>query len=182
MFRKAFARDRSDGYAEVMLTSCIDLFMAIISFLLMCAAFFQIRVINASVPTISDAPLEAGQSEKELNVVLQMDEAGFNISGNGDSLSAAEVASVRTTIPKTAGQFDRERLTNILRGIKWKFPRGKTLLMVPDKTIPYNEIVLTLDSARWGKPKDPATVPQGGPVRDLLYSNVVLSSLVEEVK
>ena len=178
MFAKPFSRnDRDNGYAELMLTSCIDLFMSIIAFLLMCAAFFNIRVINATVPTISDAPLEAGQSEKELNIVLQMDGRGFSISGNGDNLTLQEVASVRTEIPKVAGKFDLARLTDVLTNIKWKFPRGKTLLMVPEENIPYDDIVVTMDAARWGKARDTATAQ---PVLAALYPNVVLSSLVGE--
>jgi biopolymer transport protein ExbD len=180
MFRKKWgAQERTDGYAEVMLTSCIDLFMSIISFLLMCAAFFQIRVINAAVPTISDAPIEAGQSEKELNVILTVDKNGFTIAGNGDGLTAAEVASVRTEIPKAAGKLDMERLTSALTGIKWRFPRGKSVIMVPDNGISYEEVVLSMDAARWGKAKDPMRPKESRP---LLYPNVVLSSLVEEEK
>jgi biopolymer transport protein ExbD len=180
MFRNKWgAQERTDGYAEVMLTSCIDLFMSIISFLLMCAAFFQIRVINASVPTISDAPIEAGQSEKELNVILTMDKNGFTVAGNGDGLTAAEVASVRGEIPKVDGKFDLEKLTAALTGIKWRFPRGKSVVMVPDSDISYEEIVVSMDAARWGKPKDASGSKDSRP---LLYPNVVLSSLIQEDK
>jgi biopolymer transport protein ExbD len=175
MFKKAFSRERPTGEAEINLTPCIDLLVSLISFLLMCAAFFHVRVINASVPTISDEPIQAGQSEKELNVVLQMDERGFSISGSGDNLTNEEVASVRTSIPKLGDKFNFAQLTKVLTAVKWKFPKGKSLVMVPDKTLSYEDIVLAMDAARWGDDKNGTTSSKD---RQLLYPNVVLSSLV----
>ncbi|MFH1263873.1 MAG: biopolymer transporter ExbD [Pseudomonadota bacterium] len=172
-------KGRASPDAEVNLTPVMNLFVAMIPFLLMCTAFYQISIINASVPTISDeAPVGPDQSEKVMNVILQMDDQGYHIMGNGDNVTAAEVASVRNNIPKRGGSFDTKGLTQALTMVKNRFPRGKTVILVPDNEIPYEEIVTTMDATRWLP--DTQVLPTGAAERKTLYPEVVLSSLVKE--
>lgn len=170
--------ERRSPEAVIDLTAVMNLFVAMIPFLLMCTAFYQISIINASVPTISDEAVGPGQSDKVMNVILQMDDQGYSIMGNGDNVTAAEVASVRTKIPKTNGQFDTKRLNLTLTLIKQRFPRGKTAILIPDPEIPYELVVATMDASRWLAGASPE--PTGDVDRKTLYPEVVLSSLVQE--
>lgn len=156
---------------EVNLTPMMNLFVVLIPFLLMNAAFIKLSIINASVPTIADAPLKPGQSEKVLNVSLRVESDGFHISGSGDNLTAQELDSVRTSIRKRSGEFDYDRLNITLQSIKERFPRGKTVMMFPDKSINYQTLVNVMDTARWSKSKETSD-------RKLLYNEVVLTSTV----
>ncbi len=177
MMGSPFRGKRASGEGELNLTPVMDLFTTMIPFLLMSAAFFQISIINASVPTISDGPLEPGQSEKVMNILLRVDNQGYHIMGNGENVTMAELNSVRATIPKIRRRFDIQTLTAVLGGIKWRFPRGKTVVMVPDPGIPYETIISTMDAARWGLTETSGT---NAGSRKLLYPSVVLSSVEKE--
>ena len=63
----------------------MNLFLAMIPFLLMCAAFFQVSVINASVPALSEGGDAGDEPKKELQKVtvnLQIAKSGFNLSAS----------------------------------------------------------------------------------------------------
>lgn len=171
-----FNQKRKQEEEEINLTPMMNLFVVLIPFLLTSTAFVKLSVINAAVPTIAEsADVEPGQSSKELNVSIRIEKNSFHLSGSGDNLSNEELASVRTSVKGQAGNLNYEKLTETLMAIKRKFPKGKTALIFPDTAISYEVIVNTMDAARWGKSK-----PGVGAERQLLYPNVVLTSLAQE--
>lgn len=87
---------------ELNMVPIMNLFLAMIPFLLMCAAFFQVSVINASVPALSEGGDEGDEPKKEMQKVslnLQIGDNGFTISASGDQ-SPDELKNIGGTIPK----------------------------------------------------------------------------------
>ena len=176
MFGDSFRKKKDEADEELNLTPIMNLFVVMIPFLLFSATFYQVSIINASVPTIAEGALEAGQSEKVMNVILQMGSNGYELMGNGEQVTLQELESVRKAIPKRQNTFDVQALNGVLAQVKWRFPKGKTLILVPEKNISYEHIVATMDAARWSRTKTENGITTD---RSILYSNVVLSSVVE---
>jgi len=153
----------------------MNLFLAIIPFLLMCAAFFQVSVINASVPALSegtDAPNEEPPKQLDkVTVNLQIDASGFILSMTGDP-PEEELKALGGTIPKKAGEFDYERLSERLKGIKDRYKKSDTVILLPAKEILYETLVKTMDASR------ERIVDKRLDAREYLFTNAVVSSVL----
>lgn len=170
MFSSNFPQRDRDYDDEVNLTPMMNLFVVLIPFLLMSAAFFKLSIINAAVPTIADAPLEKGQSDKVLNVNLRIEKDGFHISGSGDGISNSELASIRKHIRKTGATYNYDGLNAALTQIKWRFPKGKSMMLFPAEQITYDQIVQVMDTARWSHEIK-------NNQKQLLYPDIVVTSV-----
>jgi biopolymer transport protein ExbD len=161
---------------ELNMVPIMNLFLAMIPFLLSCAAFFQAAVINASVPALSEGSDEAPGDEpkKELQRItlsLQMTAEGFLLSGQGDQ-PEEELKAVISKIPKQNGEYDFDRLAERAAELHKKYPKSDTVVLLPDKDVTYDMLVKAMDSTR-EKVVDP-----GMDVRERMFTNAVVSSLL----
>ncbi len=152
----------------------MNLFLAMIPFLLMCAAFFQVSVINASVPALSEGGDEGEEPKKELQKVslnLQIGESGFIISASGDQ-SPDELKNVGGTIPKKGSQFDFEKLAERIKAIHDKYPKSDTIIFLPAKNVLYDTLVQAMDATR------EVIVDKRLDKREYLFTNAIVSSIL----
>ncbi|NOZ88180.1 MAG: biopolymer transporter ExbD [Deltaproteobacteria bacterium] len=152
----------------------MNLFLAMIPFLLMCAAFFQVSVINASVPALSEGGDSSQEPKKELQKVtvnVQITNSGFGISATGDQPDA-ELKALGGVIPKNGGKYDFEKLAQKMKSIKDKYRKSDTVILLPDKGILYDTLVKTMDATR------ERILDKKLDTREYLFTNAVVSSIL----
>jgi len=166
---------KKEGPVQLNMVPIMNLFLAMIPFLLMSAAFFQVSVINASCPAIdpggddtTDVPPKEFQ---KVTVNLQIAETGFSLSANGDH-SPAELAGLKGIIPKKNNEYDFERLAQRMKTIHDKYKKSDTVIIIPEKGILYDTIVKTMDASR------ECIIDKRLDTREHLFTNAVVSSLL----
>jgi biopolymer transport protein ExbD len=123
--------------AELLLVPMIDIFVVLVTFLLMTAVFSRTVVLELNLP--------AQQTEfKEPPQGLQLE-----VLVRKDSMVVADRNSgPLATLANTASGYDYDGLTNYLKRVKAKFPEmtAASLLFEPDT--PYDILVQVMDRVR----------------------------------
>ena len=152
----------------------MNLFLAMIPFLLMCAAFFQVSVINASVPALSEGADPGDEPKKEMKRItlnLQIGKSGFVLSAQGDQ-PPEELKNIGGTIPKKKGKYDYEKLAERCKKIHDKYSKSDTVVILPEKDVLYDVIVQAMDAAR------ERILDKRLDTREHLFTNAVVSSIL----
>ena len=153
----------------------MNLFLAMIPFLLMCAAFFQVSVINASVPALSEGADDMAEEPKKqldrVTINLQIAKDGFMLSATGDQ-GEAELKKIGGKIPKKKNEYDFEKLGQRMKAIHDKYKKSDTVIILPEKEILYDTIVKTMDASR------ERIIDKRMDTREHLFTNAVVSSVL----
>ena len=159
----------------------MNLFTALIPFLLLSAAFFHLAVIKISVPVASetgDTDIAKEEDKITLNLSIQKDK--FELGGSSDVLDTAQKAKLTRVVQrpanpdKDARKAVMEELSKKAKEIKGGYTASDTVIIVADGDIPYEEVVEAMDAVR------EITVERAGiKSRVTLFPKVVLSSLVK---
>ena len=161
-------RDPSDPSAdtEINLVPIMNLFMVLIPFLMMSAAFYHLKAINTSVPVQADRSAAKGKRDAKVTVVVELQAKGIRLSGISESLGESELRRLECVLDKTPdGVYPFPLLTERLLAIKREYASSDTILVIPEGTTIYDTIIRTMDAAR--------RTDEG-----LLFPNVVLSGKV----
>lgn len=148
---RRFRRMSEDDDTELNMVPVMNLFMVLIPFLLMSASFMHIKAINTSIPIHSAANLDEIQTAPETKVtaVLSIYDDRIQLSAICEALSGEILSEFEVTVKKPS---DIERaapaLMAVLKKIKTRYPASDTMLLVPDESILYDEIIQTMDIAR----------------------------------
>lgn len=134
---------------ELNLVPIMNLFTALIPFLLLSAAFIQVKVINASTPAISEgSEVPEGADLRPVVMNVQITKQGYEVTASGDQLSKQELAALGTTIGKHERSYEPAKLTSHLRRVKHQHPKSDTVIIAPDPRVEYAEIVRVMDASR----------------------------------
>ena len=164
----------SEEPVDLNMVPIMNLFLAMIPFLLMCAAFFQVSVINASVPALSEGSDSSEEPKKELQKVtvnVQITKEGFTLSASGDQ-PEEELKKLGGKIPKKNGDYDFERLTQRMKAIKDRYKKSDTVILLPDKDVLYDVLVKTMDATR------ERILDKRLDTREYMFTNAVVSSIL----
>lgn len=168
------SRPRVSEEEDLNLIPLMNLFVTMIPLLLMSAAFYHIGMISTSVPTQSDGESDAPTGKTSVSVNVRMNAKGYNLTTSSATLSDEELKGFDAFIPKKANKFDTASLTAALERIKRKYEASETLMVLPDKTTKYDDMVKTMDAGRR------MTIEAGGKRRKVpLFPVVVITTLVE---
>jgi biopolymer transport protein ExbD len=162
---------------ELNMVPIMNLFLAMIPFLISCAAFFQAAVINASVPALSEGG-DPGQEEEEppkvldkITLKLQITANGFTLSADGDQ-HEEELKAIAGSIPKKNREYDFDKLAERCKALHDKYPKSDTVIVLPEKTVLYDTIVKTMDATR------ERVVDQYLDKREQLFTTAVVSAIL----
>jgi biopolymer transport protein ExbD len=156
--------------ADINLIPIMNLFVALIPFLLMSAAFFQLSIVNASVPTVAEDDTIIGVDRIKVNMTVQVKPSGLKLTGGNEALTVQEMRRLRRWLPKTKGEYPYKRFSRFLLKVKKRYRRSDTLILIPDDNNSFDEIVQLMDAARNYEEKG---------IEVDLFTNVVLSSKVK---
>jgi biopolymer transport protein ExbD len=167
-------REARPPTGELDLIPVMNLFMVLIPFLLMGAAFYHIAVIPGSLPQHADTPA-GGEAEepRALTANLQLRADRLSLTFAGPGVDPDTLGRFALELQRGADGFDANALRARLRQVKAAYPESDTMMALPDRDVAYQDLVAVLDVARELPP--PAEGEAGAP----LFPVVVFSRLLE---
>jgi len=162
---------------ELDLLPVMNLFMVLIPFLLMGAAFFHIAVIPTSLPTHTPQASDVPKTPTSVSVNLAITETEMDLTVSSVSLDEAKLAELGATFKKTPKGHAVDAMIKHLKGLKANYPTSNTIIVLPSEKVKYEQLVVILDGARdylTGK-KD----SQGDDERVDLFPVVVFSRFIQ---
>ncbi len=143
-------RQARDQQVELNLTPVMNLFVAMIPFLLMCASFYSVSVVNASQP-IADpgggSDLAKGEDKVTLAVEVRRG-VGYKVTAQSDTLPEAVLDRITVELPKLGVRYDTESLTQIAEDVKGRYPKSDTAMLLCDNDVFYADLIATMDALR----------------------------------
>ena len=151
--------------AEVMLVPMIDIFVVLVTFLLMTAVFSRITILQLDLPSANDGSAGA-PPEFRLEVIVR--ESGFELT-NGQTLIAA--------LPKVDGEYDWATLSQLAQQLKSENPNVDDASVLMERTVKYDYLIQVMDAIRSvdlpvdGEPAAGSIVPTK---RTQLFANIAV--------
>ena len=136
MARKHHYRRRSKISLELDVTTFLNLMVALIPFLLITAVFSRVAIVELNLPSLSGG---AGTTKPEFRVEVIVREGGLEI-GDGTTVFAA--------IPKKNGDYDLERLSELMVSLKQDYPESDAASVLLEGAIPYDYLIQVMDAVR----------------------------------
>ncbi len=121
---------------ELDITTFLNLMVILIPFLLISAVFSRVAILELSVPT--DAGGDA-LNNPNFSIEVIVRSSGLELA-NGSQVVAA--------IPKKDGQYNLERLSEMLRRLKADYPQKEEATVLMEPEIEYDYLVQVMDTVR----------------------------------
>jgi biopolymer transport protein ExbD len=138
------AREASD----INVVPVMNLFMVLIPFLLLGAAFYQIGVIPTSTathdPNASDVP--ATPTTVAANLAIRED--SLRVTFASTSLGEEALGALAAEFPRNGTAYDVEGMQRHLVTVKNQYPESTTMTVLPFDGLDYQTLVEILDAAR----------------------------------
>lgn len=119
-------------------TPVMNLFMVLIPFLVSMAVFTHLAVVDFSLPPSNTSSDEIPKS-RELDISIVITTEGFRVVGTAKKLDM---------IPKTGNQYQFEHLRTLLKAIKFEYPSQKSVVLVIEADVIYDDIIRFMDICR----------------------------------
>lgn len=183
---------------EMNILPIMNVFMILVPFLLLTAAFIQLTIVDTSLPArgkpVSSQDVEVPKDKPKLNLTVFLQDDGFILAGYGGVLQLEAVekpeegeeealSAKRFTIEKkmvikdgkTAKEYDWDRLQETLKKVKEAFPNHYSIILLPDNEVPYETIVKMMDVSR----EFDELLPDGTKTKKWLFPSPVLAWAVK---
>jgi hypothetical protein len=131
-------------------------------------------VINTTVPVQSADKSDMASTKQAVTLVVKLTKAGLEVNATGSAQTPEELAAVGARFDRTGDAPDYAKFTEHLVGLKQKYPKSETMILIPEPGTRYEDMVRTMDAAREKE------VKAGGKLRLVrLFPNVVISTVVK---
>lgn len=132
---RRFARHRPRKPAELLLVPMIDIFVVLVTFLLMTAVFSRIAILELDLPSSASG----GPSAPEFRLEVIVRERGIELSNGTHTIAA---------IPKRDGAHDLAALAELALALKRDNPDAvaASVLLEPDTA--YDDLIQVMDAIR----------------------------------
>jgi len=120
-------------------TPVMNLFMVLIPFLVSMAVFTQIAIVDFSLPPASSEQGGEASETKELDISVVVSKNGFRIVGTGKKLDL---------VPLLNQQYQYEVLKNLLQAVKFEYPSQKSVVLVIEQDVIYEDVIHFMDACR----------------------------------
>jgi biopolymer transport protein ExbD len=151
--------------AEVMLVPMIDIFVVLVTFLLMTAVFSRVTILQLDLPSDTQG-VAATPPAFRLEVIVR--ESGFELT-NGESLIAA--------LPKVDGEYDWATLARLAQQLKSENPDVNDASVLLERTVQYDYLIQVMDAIRSAElPADEGSAADhlGATKRTELFTNIAV--------
>ena len=178
-WQKAQARAQDLNLIPIM-----NLMVVLVPFLLLGAAFLHMSNIPASLPTHRpDGVDDEERSDVVVTLSLQVQPDRLVLTGSAPELSEEDLAGLALELEREGteegegrGGFDLAGFQSHLHGIKERYPKSDTLVVLPADGVRYQTLVRVLDAAR----EVPSTQENGADgEHEPLFPVTVFSRLLE---
>lgn len=132
-------RLRHQEPAEMNITAFMNLMVILVPFLLITAVFSRLAILELDLPSPNSEPSEEEPKQR------------LTITVREDSITVSDRDGVIKPIPKVAGTYNLQALTDLMVLIKDKLPQetSATVLLEPD--IDYDTVIQVMDAVRVAK-------------------------------
>ena len=134
--RQHHYRRRSKETPQLDVTTFMNLMVVLVPFLLITAVFSRIAVVELNMPASSG---NSHSIDPKFRVEVIVRESGLEI-GNGKTVIAA--------LPKKAGEYDLERLSQYMVSLKEDYPDTDSASVLMEPAIPYDYLIQVMDVVR----------------------------------
>ena len=137
-------QSRSDREVpEVNMTAVMNIFLILIPFLLLTAAFVKIAVLEVSLPTGNSSGVGAPPAGRSVLVIIGVDNAGrLQIK------TTTKEVQFDPIMPLSNGKCDYESLKFQLKRLKSNFGWLNELILQPGDNVAYDVIIKIMDRCR----------------------------------
>lgn len=169
----------SEEPADLNIIPVMNLFMVLIPFLLLGAAFVHIGVIPTSTPTKKESSEKEKKEEEDepksvtANLVLTPSEMRVSFSGSNIPREDLEALGDAWTIEDD--DYPVDQLQETLRGAKETYPESNTVTVLPHDDFRYENLVYILDHTR---EEQVGKKPDGSPKYEPLFPVTVFSKFI----
>ncbi|MBN21273.1 MAG: hypothetical protein CL678_08285 [Bdellovibrionaceae bacterium] len=127
----------SDQDFYLNLAPIIDCFTVLIAFMLMSASFLSIGILDAGISAGGAKASEA--KPPPINLTLEL------MKNQSLRLVVTGKTNFKRTLTAQNGEWNYKNLTEELQKLKKKFPQVKAITLKAENSIPYKDIVKTMD-------------------------------------
>ncbi|MCP4606116.1 MAG: hypothetical protein GY847_37325 [Proteobacteria bacterium] len=146
MLFSRYRRVRED--IDVNLIPVMNLFVTLIPFLLLAAAFYHVGVIPTSLPSQSDETSDIADDRQAVTVNILIEPERIQLSASNAQLDEETLAALSLNIKRTDKGFDLKVLGKALHEIKLMYDKSDTVIVLPSDNVEYQDVVTILDVAR----------------------------------
>ena len=139
--RKSMGRERNIKDVDVNIIPVMNIFLLLIPFLLLTAAFVQLAIVEISLPTLNrNKTKQLQQKPKNLVLILlSVKEKGFQLKSPGFKFQP---------VNKINNQYNYSRIVEQLKQIKNKHPQAEDIIISPEAKVKYDIIIKVMDRCR----------------------------------
>ncbi len=156
---EAYRRKRANA-ADIDLTPVMNLFVVLIPFLLLSAAFFHVGVIPTSLPTQQQGSSDVSQQLDTVTIQVEVTPDALHVSATNPGLSEKVLEELGAKFVRSEdGAFAEDDMSALLTAIKRRYPASDTVIVLPAPGVVYRDVVRVLDVAREYEREDGEKVP-----------------------
>lgn len=139
--RQTLGRDRQIKNNDVNIIGVMNVFLLIIPFLLLTAAFLRLAAVDLSLPSLGKGRSQTEEPPRNLVlVILVIRETGFQLKSSLDIKF--------DPIDKNRDQYNYAKLVEQLKVIKEKQPQAEDIIISPEAKVKYDVIIKVMDRCR----------------------------------
>jgi biopolymer transport protein ExbD len=146
--RKHHYHLKTEGEAELAVTTFLNLMVVLVPFLLITAVFSRLTIVELNLPSATGG---GAATEIGFRPEVIVRENGVEVT-NGSVVIAA--------IPKVNGEYDLTTLSELMLSLKGDYPSVEDMSVLLEPQIPYDYLIRVMDVVRTAEVPD-ATAESG---------------------
>jgi biopolymer transport protein ExbD len=161
--RRKHTRRRQRKPVELLLVPMIDIFVVLVTFLLMTAVFSRITILELDLPSAASKAISTPAFRLEVIVRQQ----GLELT-NGSALIAR--------IPNLDGEYDLKSLATLALSLKRDYPDASAASVLLEPEIEYDHLIQVMDAIRTAEPPaaEPPVVAAAPMPRIALFTDIAV--------
>ncbi|MBC8181653.1 biopolymer transporter ExbD [candidate division KSB1 bacterium] len=139
--KKSIGRERRIKDVDVNIIPVMNIFLLLIPFLLLTAAFVRLAIVEISLPTLGkNRAKQVQETPKNLvAILLSVKETGFQLKSPG---------FIFKPVNKINNQYNYDIIVEQLKQIKNKHPHAEDIFIAPEAKVKYDIIIKVMDRCR----------------------------------
>ena len=139
--RETMGKERRQKEVDVNIIPVMNIFLLLIPFLLLTAAFVQLAVVELALPSINKGrgSQQQQRSQNLVLVILAVRENGFQLKAQGFKFDP---------LAKHNNKYDYPKLLEQLKQVKQKHPYAEDIFIAPESRVKYDTIIKVMDRCR----------------------------------
>lgn len=139
--KQAIGKDRRVKDVDVNIIPVMNIFLLLIPFLLLTAAFVRLAVVELSLPSLNKGRSNQMQAKPQnlVLIILAIKESGFQLKAQGFKFDP---------LYNNNNQYDYRKLIEQLKQIKQKHPYAEDIFISPASKVKYDIIIKVMDRCR----------------------------------